>query len=78
MTPSHPFIGDLSEKTLEELQETLATLNKRLSYMYKINKPEMVNQLLMARTSYQAEYSKRQQALWDKNSSNSQGKIDIN
>ncbi len=74
----HPFIGDLSSKTLDEITDTISKLNKQLQYMYRIGKSDMVAQISMAINSYRQEYSKRQQEMWDKkNSHNMDKKIDI-
>lgn len=72
---SHPFIGDLSQKTLEELQDTISNLNTKLSYMARLNKMDMVRQIQLVIESYRMEYSKRQKAMWDKKSENLENKI---
>lgn len=75
---NHPFIGNLSQKSTDELLETISKLNKQLQYMYRIGKADMVNQINMAIASYKNEYSKRQQEMWDKkNNHNMDKKIDI-
>jgi hypothetical protein len=73
----HPFVGDISNKTLEELGETISKLNKQLNYMYQINKVDMVRQIQMVLESYRREYQKKQQEIWDKKSQNLDKKIDI-
>jgi hypothetical protein len=74
---THPFVGDLSQKTIDELQDTISSLNSKLSYMARLNKMDMVRQLNMILDSYRLEYSKRQKALWDKKSENMDNKINI-
>lgn len=76
---AHPFISDLSSKTIDELLDTITKLNKQQQYMFRLGKAEMVNQINMALTSYKTEYAKRQQELWDKKSpsQNLDKKIDI-
>ena len=75
---NHPFISDLSSKTLDELTETISKLNKQLQYMYRIGKTDMVSQISMAINSYKSEYAKRQQEMWDKKTPhNMDKKIDI-
>ena len=66
---THPFLGDLSGKTMDELAETISTLNNRLQYMFKLGKHDMVRQVSMVIEDYKLEYSKRQQELWEKKSS---------
>lgn len=74
----HPFIGDLSSKTMEELAETISKLGNQIQWMYKTGRQDMVNQLNMALNSYKTEYVKRQKELWDKKSGqNLSDKIDI-
>ncbi len=73
----HPFVGDISNKTLEELGETISKLNKQLNYMYQVNKSDMVRQMQMVLESYGREYQKKQQEIWDKKSQNLDKKIDI-
>lgn len=75
---SHPFIGDLSNKTLDELLETITKLNKQQQYMFRLGKAEMVNQIGMAIASFQNEYNKRQKDMWDKKTQQGMDKkIDI-
>lgn len=77
MNINHPMIGDLSEKTLDELQTAIDGLNKKLSFVSRSNNFGMINQLMMALNSYRAEYSKRQDELYNKKSDKLVGKIDI-
>lgn len=63
---------------MDELTDTISKLNKNLQYMYRLGKSDMVNQITLTINSYRAEYSKRQQEMWDKkNSHNMDKKIDI-
>lgn len=55
----HPFISDLSGKTLDELQTTLNELTKKLNFVYRTQNSAMIGQLHMVIESYKAEYSKR-------------------
>ena len=71
----HPFIGDLSDKTLDELQTTINELTKKLSYAYRINHIGMVHQLNMAMDSYKTEANKRLDELYKKQ--NIQNQINI-
>ena len=74
---SHPFIGDLSGKSMDEIGEIISNLTKQLHFMQRMNKPEMISQLYMALASYRSEYQRRQQELWDKKSQTMDKKIDI-
>ena len=71
------MIGDLSSKTLEELQETINNLNNKVAFMSRMHNQTMMNQLIMALNSYRNEYSKRQEEMWNKKSEQLKGKIDI-
>lgn len=62
----HPFIGDLTAKTVDELLETINKLSKQQQYMFRLGKHSVVGQINMAIDSYRAEYSRRQQQMWDK------------
>ena len=55
----HPFISDLSEKSLEELQTALSDLNKKLTYAMRTMNQPLIYQLRMALESYRTEYNKQ-------------------
>lgn len=57
---SHPFVGSLEDKTLEELSETINTLNNKMAFASRSYNYGMVNQLQMVLTSYRTELAKRQ------------------
>jgi hypothetical protein len=71
----HPFIHDLSDKTLEELQTAISDLNKKLNFAYSMQNGTMINQLKMMLESYNTENSKRMDALYKKQ--NIQDQINI-
>lgn len=77
MSFNHPFIGDLSSKSLEELQTAIDGLNKKLTFVSRSNNFGMINQLMLALNSYRTEYAKRQEEMWNKKSDKLVGKIDI-
>jgi len=74
---THPLIGDLSSKTTEELEETIARLNKNLTFAGRMNNQAMFNQLIMTINTYREEYRRRQDEIWNKKSGDLSGKIDI-
>lgn len=76
----HPLMHDLSDKTSEQLMEDIGSLTNKLTYMYRINKSDMVRQITMVLTAYRAEYNKRQEELFAKkyNSDKITEKININ
>ena len=55
----HPFIHDLSNKSLEELQTTLSSLGNKLTFAYRTGNGPLIHQLLMALESYKVEYNKK-------------------
>jgi hypothetical protein len=77
MNAPHPFIGDLSEKTLEEIQETITKLNKNLIIMGRMGKHEMVSQIHLVLGNYRSEYNKRQQEIYEKSIQKYEDRINI-
>jgi hypothetical protein len=55
----HPFISNLSDKTVEELQNTISSLTNKLTFAHRTGNRPLVNQLNMAIESYKKEYSKK-------------------
>ena len=62
----HPFIGDLSSKKMEELQEIISSLNKKLAFAYRMQNSSMIQQMHMVIESYKNEYAKRMNQLNEK------------
>ncbi len=71
----HPFIGDLSSLTVDEIQTKINDLTSKLSYCYRTQNQVLIRQLHMAIDSYKAEYIKKVNDLYKKN--NIQDKIVI-
>lgn len=71
----HPFINNLSDKTLEELQNTISDLTNKLTFAYRTGNGPLINQLQMALSSYKNEYSKKMDEMMGKH--NFQKKINI-
>jgi hypothetical protein len=72
----HPFINDLSNKSLEELQTTISTLTSRLNFAYRSQNSPLIHQLQMALESYKSAYSKKMDDLIKKQNITAQVKID--
>lgn len=72
----HPFINNLQDLSLEELQEKISDLTKKLNFAYRMQNSSMINQLNMAIESYKAEYSKKMDGLIKKQNINSQIKVE--
>lgn len=71
----HPFVGDLSALSLDELQAKIQELTKNLTFVYRTGNQNLVNQLNMVLESYKAEASKRLDAMYKKQ--NIQDRINI-
>jgi hypothetical protein len=66
---THPFINDLSDKSLEDLQESISSLTKKLNFAYRMGNQSLIHQLHMAIDSYRVEYSKKMDELMKKQTS---------
>lgn len=71
----HPFINDLSDKSMEDLQNTIQDLTKKLNFVYRQQNGPMIAQMMMVLESYKNEYSKRIDEIYKKQ--NLQNKINI-
>lgn len=72
----HPFVNDLSSKSLEELTEAVNKLNKNLAYAARNGKYSIADQIRMVLETYRAEVNKQQRALLEDGNSIT-GSIDI-
>lgn len=59
----HPFISDLSDKTLEDLQSKITELNGKLSFAFKTGNRALIHQLTLAIESYRSAYNKKMDEL---------------
>ena len=74
----HPLIGDLSGLKIEELQNKISELNKRMSFAYKTGNQTLLNQLQMVLEAYNREYAVKMAKLMPKGDDDKYGdKIDI-
>lgn len=74
----HPLIGDLSGLKIEELQNKISELNKRMSFAYKTGNQPLINQLQMVIEAYNREYANKMAKLMPKGDDDKYGdKIDI-
>jgi len=55
----HPFINDLSDKSIEELQEAISDLTTKITFAHRIQNQPMINQLDMILNSYKSEQKKK-------------------
>jgi len=72
----HPFMPDISEKSVEELQTAMNDLTGKLTFAHRMNQPFMINQIFMVLEGYKAEYAKRMDEMYKKQ--NIQNNIQIN
>lgn len=59
----HPFINNLGEKSLEELQNTISSLTTKLTFAYRTGNSPLIHQLNMAIESHKAAYTKKMDEL---------------
>ena len=62
----HPFINNLSDKSIEDLSTSLTDLTKKLNFAYRMQNGPMIHQLQMIVESYKAEYNKKMDELMKK------------
>ena len=55
----HPFITDLSDKSVDQLQDTLSGLYTKLTYAQRTGNGPLIHQLNMVIESYKKEYQKK-------------------
>ncbi len=72
----HPFINDLSDKTLEELQESITSLNNKLTFAFRTGNGPLIHQLQMAIESYRNQHRKKMDDIFSKQKLNNQINID--
>jgi len=62
----HPFISDLSDKTTDQLLESINSIDSKISFAMQMNNRNLVNQLYMAKNNYQNMYNKKMAELFEK------------
>lgn len=55
----HPFVNNLSDKSLEDLQKTISDLMGKLTFAYRMGNGPLIQQLQMVIESYKSEYNKK-------------------
>jgi len=74
----HPLMGDLSDLKIEEIQNKISELNKRLAFAYRTGNQPLINQLNMVLEAYNREYARKMDKLMPKGGDDKYGdKIDI-
>lgn len=62
----HPFIHDLSDKSLEELQNKMADLTQKMNFALRMQNGPMIHQIGMVLESYRVEHTKKMDELFKK------------
>ena len=71
----HPFITDLSDKSIEQLQETISGLHQKLTFAQRTGNSPLIQQINMLIESYRKEYQKKIDAMIKKQ--NIEGQVRI-
>jgi tRNA(Ile2) C34 agmatinyltransferase TiaS len=72
----HPFINDLSDKSLDELQEAITSLNNKLTFAFRTNNGPLIHQIQMVIESYRNQHRKKMDEIFAKQKLNNQINID--
>ena len=72
----HQFIVSLTDKNLEELQNTLSDLYGKLNFAYRSGNGALISQIHMVIESYRTEYNKRMDEMIKKQNINAQINIE--
>lgn len=72
----HPFIHNLHDKSLEDLQTGISDLTNKLNFAYRMGNGPMISQINMAIESHRSAYDKKMNELIDKQKVNMQIKVD--
>lgn len=62
----HPFINNLDDKSLEDLQTTISNLTTKLTFAYRTGNGPLIHQLTMVIESYRNAYTKKMDELMKK------------
>ena len=76
----HPLTPDLSKLSIDELNEKHGDLLKRITFAYRMGRPDMIEQLQLLMQDYQDEMQLRNQKIladMEKNSKSFKKIIDI-
>jgi ElaB/YqjD/DUF883 family membrane-anchored ribosome-binding protein len=61
----HPLIPNLDDLTLDQLQEKITELNRKLAMASRMGNAQLRQQVQMALESYQNKFREKQQKIWD-------------
>lgn len=66
MSMTHPFVADLSDKSIDELQTTITELNKKMLFAGRTHNQALMSQLTLVLESYNQAYSKKMSEMQEK------------
>ena len=72
----HPFVNDLSDKSLDDLQKSITDLMNKLTFAYRMGNGPLIQQLQMVINSYRTEYNKKMDELISKQKINTKISIE--
>lgn len=72
----HPFINNIADKSLEELQSTISGLMSKLTFAYRTGNGPLIHQLQMAVESYKEAYTKKMDEMMNKQKINTKISIE--
>jgi len=71
----HPFINDLDDKSIDDLQTAISSLTTKLNFAYRTGNGPLISQINMALESYRKAYQKKMDELIKKQNLLGQVKI---
>ena len=71
----HPFINDLDDKSIDDLQTAISSLTTKLNFAYRTGNGSLISQINMALESYRKAYQKKMDELIKKQNLLGQVKI---
>lgn len=61
----HPLINNVDSLTVEELQDRISDLTRKLAWASRSGNANLVNQIRLALNTFTAKYQQKQQELWN-------------
>jgi len=70
----HPFLSsaDLSDKSIEEIQDAMSNLMNKLTFAYRTQNGPLIHQLQMVLESHRTQYNKKMDDIFAKQKLNNQ------
>lgn len=61
----HPLINNVDSLTVEELQDRISDLTRKLAWASRSGNANLVNQIRLALNTFTAKHQQKQQELWN-------------